>query len=119
MLCGSGNLPGTAWANGQPPGGSEKRAGACAPFGRLARAFYELWDYDLEEAGRLAEESYQLAVGAHYTMGIVRGLTDIGMYRYYRGDYPQGSLYFHRAIAACQGRTWKTIRPIPWCAWGT
>ncbi len=70
----------------------------------LHALLYELWDYDLEEAGRLAEESYQLAVGAHYTMGIVRGLTDIGMYRYYRGDYPQGSLYFHRAIAACQGK---------------
>jgi len=65
---------------------------------------YELWDYDLEEAGRLAEESYELAEGAHYIKGIARGLTDIGMYRYYRGDYRQASVYFHRAIAASKGK---------------
>lgn len=52
----------------------------------------------------MAEESYQQAVGAHYIKGIVGGLTDIGMYHYYKGNYQQASLYYRRALRACEGK---------------
>jgi len=65
----------------------------------------DLWDYDLEEGGRFAEESYQLAEAVHYTEGVARGLTDLGIYHYYKGNYPRAESYFQRAVGVCKGRS--------------
>lgn len=58
----------------------------------------ESWYYDLEQGLRLSQESYQLAVGNHYSQGIVMSLTGIGQYYYLKGDYESAIRFMRQAL---------------------
>jgi len=61
----------------------------------------ESWDYDFEKAYGYAQEAWVLARQNQYGKGEVQALTDIGLYHYFTGNYPQATARYREALRRC------------------
>jgi len=62
------------------------------------------WDYNFEEAYRVAQREHELAKHAGSSEALVIAWTDLGSYHYVKGDYPQARHEYQQALAAARGK---------------
>jgi len=62
------------------------------------------WDYDFERGYGYAQEAWVLSRQHQYTKGEIQALTDIGLYHYFTGNYPQAAARYKEALQRCGSR---------------
>jgi signal transduction histidine kinase/uncharacterized protein HemY len=61
----------------------------------------ESFDYDFNKSHEYAVKGLNYSEKANYTKGVVRALTDIGLYHYFVGDYKSAQSNYQRALERC------------------
>lgn len=62
------------------------------------------WDYDFEEAYRVAQREHELAMRSKSPEAVVIALTDLGIYHYLQSNYKEARRYFQQALDDSGGK---------------
>lgn len=76
----------------------------------LNRLVAETWDFSFEKGLELAEQAYAIARRQNDVRGIAFSGTSIGMYHYFKADYPTALRFYWRALKEVKG---KILGDIP------
>jgi signal transduction histidine kinase len=68
------------------------------------KAVSATWDFDFAKAYSLGQQEYEIAKKINDPESKMIALTDLGMYHYFIGDYPQAGQYYQQALKAAEGK---------------
>ncbi|MFZ5970443.1 MAG: tetratricopeptide repeat protein [Bacteroidota bacterium] len=69
----------------------------------------QTWDYNFEKGLELAEQAYTLARQTNDPRNLAFSATSVGMYHYFKADYPTALRYYWQALHYAAGRTYGDI----------
>jgi tetratricopeptide (TPR) repeat protein len=58
----------------------------------------QYWDYDFEEAFRLANQGLELSNKLNYKDGMAKAQTSLGLYFYFKGDYEKAMNKYRQSL---------------------
>ncbi len=69
----------------------------------------QTWDYDFEKGLEWAQQAYTLARQTNDPRNLAFSATSVGMYHYFKADYPTALRYYWQALQYAAGRTYGDI----------
>ncbi len=70
----------------------------------LNRLTSESWDYDFEKSLGFAKEAYALSKELDWMRGKAYSLTSMGLYHFFKGNYPEALMYYRQALKVANGK---------------
>jgi signal transduction histidine kinase len=65
---------------------------------------FEYWNFDVEEAYQITMEGLRLSEEYEFKKGLAWSNTNIGLYHYFKGDYPSALKFYRKAIKTIEGQ---------------